>query len=307
MRPGWPRSQGYEPETEGLPASHPAHGVPAGATAGCTNGGRCPIPAKAATSDSYALFSSSATPSQALGLGLCSDGAAYADLWLACLLNAPANAPRRINHSWSSGQTAGAVWAARFSPSSGNVAFDASANRDFSPKVGKSGASEAAEKVPTAVILSEAKDLHLLVFKEILQTLRFAQHERQPFSAACSAPPPQGFPDVCGPRAARSLRPQAARGSGPRYEWSCDFGGAKAPPFRPLQNMVRNPAGSEDFVLFEVCGFSRGVGRTAESQRQRLCYGLAHRPTRGWSGNDPSPVEVIGGPGAHRRSRQAAT
>ena len=178
MRPGWPRSQGYEPETEGLPASHPAHGVPAGATAGCTNGGRCPIPAKAATSDSYALFSSSATPSQALGLGLCSDGAAYADLWLACLLNAPANAPRRINHSWSSGQTAGAVWAARFSPSSGNVAFDASANRDFSPRVGKSGASEAAEKVPTAVILSEAKDLHLLIFKEILQMLRGAEHDR---------------------------------------------------------------------------------------------------------------------------------
>jgi len=43
--------------------------------------------------------------------------------------------------------------------------------------------------VPTAVILSEAKDLHLLVMKEILQMLRSAQHDRDPFSAACEAPP----------------------------------------------------------------------------------------------------------------------
>jgi len=33
---------------------------------------------------------------------------------------------------------------------------------------------QAAEKAPTAVILSRAKDLHLVVFKKILQMLRSA-------------------------------------------------------------------------------------------------------------------------------------
>ena len=37
---------------------------------------------------------------------------------------------------------------------------------------------QVAEKVPLTVILSGAKDLHLLVFKEILQMLRSAQHDR---------------------------------------------------------------------------------------------------------------------------------
>jgi len=40
-------------------------------------------------------------------------------------------------------------------------------------------------KSSLAVILSGAKDLHLLVFKEILQMLSAAQHDRLPVSAAC--------------------------------------------------------------------------------------------------------------------------
>jgi hypothetical protein len=36
------------------------------------------------------------------------------------------------------------------------------------------GASTLRKKSPGVVILSEAKDLHLLVFKEVLQMLRFA-------------------------------------------------------------------------------------------------------------------------------------
>ena len=63
------------------------------------------------------------------------------------------------------------------------------------------GATQAAEKRSNAVILSEAKNLvlplrvncakgkHWFVFKEILQMLRWAQHDRRPFSAACSAQP----------------------------------------------------------------------------------------------------------------------
>jgi len=45
---------------------------------------------------------------------------------------------------------------------------------------------QATEKVPRAVILSEAKDLHLVVFKKILQMLRFAQHDTVAFHATCS-------------------------------------------------------------------------------------------------------------------------
>ncbi len=37
---------------------------------------------------------------------------------------------------------------------------------------------QAAEKVPRAVILSGAKDLHLIVFRKMLQMLRSAQHDR---------------------------------------------------------------------------------------------------------------------------------
>ena len=37
---------------------------------------------------------------------------------------------------------------------------------------------QAGQKVPRAVILSAAKDLHLVVFNEILQMLRSAQHDR---------------------------------------------------------------------------------------------------------------------------------
>ncbi len=40
------------------------------------------------------------------------------------------------------------------------------------------GRVQAAEKAPLAVILSGAKDLHLVVFKEVLQMLRSAQHDR---------------------------------------------------------------------------------------------------------------------------------
>jgi len=39
-------------------------------------------------------------------------------------------------------------------------------------------------KSPKAVNLSEAKDLHLLVSKEILQALSSAQHNRRPFSSS---------------------------------------------------------------------------------------------------------------------------
>ena len=43
--------------------------------------------------------------------------------------------------------------------------------------------------MPFAVILSAAKDLHLLVFEEKLRMLRSAQHDTWPFSAASKAPP----------------------------------------------------------------------------------------------------------------------
>ena len=43
-----------------------------------------------------------------------------------------------------------------------------------------------AERIPGVVILSEAKDRHLRFFKKTLQMLRFAQHDRRPFSATCS-------------------------------------------------------------------------------------------------------------------------
>ena len=63
----------------------------------------------------------------------------------------------------------------------------------------KGGASQAAEKRSNAIILSEAKDLHWFVFKEILQMLRCAQHDRRPFSAACSAPPKPRLPPLVRP------------------------------------------------------------------------------------------------------------
>jgi len=76
-------------------ASHPAHVVPAFATVGCTNGGPRAITATAGRRDRHTLISAPATPSQALTSRLCSGGAAGANLWLACLLNAPANAARQ--------------------------------------------------------------------------------------------------------------------------------------------------------------------------------------------------------------------
>jgi hypothetical protein len=49
-------------------------------------------------------------------------------------------------------------------------------------------AYEDAEKRPDPVILSEAKDLDWFVFKQTLQMLRCAQHDRRPFSASCYLP-----------------------------------------------------------------------------------------------------------------------
>jgi hypothetical protein len=42
-------------------------------------------------------------------------------------------------------------------------------------------AHEGVKKSASPVILSEAKDLHLFLFKEIMQMLRFAQHDRTDF------------------------------------------------------------------------------------------------------------------------------
>ena len=51
-------------------------------------------------------------------------------------------------------------------------------NWEFSPQPGKGAALPTGEEVIRHVILSEAKDLHLLVFQEKLQMLRCAQHDR---------------------------------------------------------------------------------------------------------------------------------
>jgi hypothetical protein len=47
-----------------------------------------------------------------------------------------------------------------------------------------SSRSAGCRKTLRAVILSEAKNLHLFVFKATLQMLRCAQQDRQPFSVA---------------------------------------------------------------------------------------------------------------------------
>ena len=114
-------------------------------------------------------------------------------------------------------------------------------NPPFSPRVWKGGASQAAEKLESTVILRSSGDEESRIPLKMLRARSFASLRTTAlvgFSAACSAPPLQAvliFPVSHTPH---SLQPQAVWDVRQTEGRCTDFGGAEAPPFLQPPNSV---------------------------------------------------------------------
>ena len=108
-------------------------------------------------------------------------------------------------------------------------------NPDFSPRLWKGGALQAADKLEWAVILRSSGDEESRIALKMLRARSFAALRMTAwtsFSAASLAPPSQGRPDYFEvPHPAQLAAASRARWG--RIECgSRDFGGAEAPPFQ---------------------------------------------------------------------------